>query len=128
MRRRLLNCAVLMSSVVASCSGDANNGPPESSVEMVSTTPTLVDPTHADASESAGELTVEEWCGRLADAAEGGENDLEIYREGRSLPVPALAEAAGVLISGEGSARQALRASRLVRQQCRVEGVRISSE
>jgi hypothetical protein len=128
MRRRLLNCAVLMSSVIAGCSGDAASGPPETSVEMVSMTPTLVDPTHADAPESAGAITVEEWCGRLADAAEGGENDLEIYREGRSLPVPTLAEAAGVLISGEGSARQVLRASRLVRQECRAEGVRISSE
>jgi hypothetical protein len=128
MRRRLLNCTVLMALLVAGCSGDAASGPPETSVEMVSTSPTLVDPTHADAPEGAGELTVEDWCERLAEAAESGENDLEIYREGRSLPMPALAAAAGLLISGDGSERQVLRASRLVRQECRTEGVRISGE
>jgi hypothetical protein len=127
MRRPLLKCTVLISSIVAGCSGDAASGPPETSVEMVSTSPTLVDPTHADTPESAGELTVEEWCERLADAAEGGENDLEIYREGRSLSVPALAKAADILVSGGGTERQVLRASRLVRQECRAEGVRLSS-
>jgi hypothetical protein len=127
MRRRLLSCAVLVSSIVPACTGDPASGPAETSVEMVSTSPTLVDPTHADASESAGELTVEEWCERLADVAKD-EEALEIYREGRSLSVPALAKAADVLISGDESEQQVLRASRLVRRNCRTEGVRISSE
>lgn len=128
MRRRLLSCAVLISSIVPACTGDPASGPAETSVEMVSTSPTLVDPTHADPSESAGELTVEEWCERLADVAADEEEALEIYREGRSLSVPALAKAADVLISGDESEQQVLRASRLVRRKCRTEGVRISGE
>lgn len=127
MRLRLLSCAFILSSVVAGCSGDPASESLETSVEMVSTSPTLVDPTHADPTESTEQLTVGEWCERLADAAEDGDKTLEIYREGRSLSVPALAKAAGVLVSGAGSEQQLSKASRLVLRECRTEGVRISS-
>jgi hypothetical protein len=131
MRPTLVTAAVLFGALsMTACSEDTPGDSLETSVQAVSVSPTSVYPTpstdpSATPSSSASDEAdpVSDWCEELVETGDDDEEAIEVYREGRSLPDPTIAKAAGILASGEGSEQQVIRAGELIERSCGELGV-----
>lgn len=86
----------------------------QASDQLISVSPTTVAPTPANASPDEGSLA--SWCRKLAEAGE--DRAAEVYREGADLDDRAVARAAAMLVSGEGSEQELTEAGEQIERAC----------
>jgi hypothetical protein len=106
--------ALLVIAALTSCSEEAPPDELETSDQLISTSPTTVAPTPANASPEEGSLIA--WCRKLEEASENRVQ--EIYREGMDLDNPTVARAAAMVVSGEGSEEKLTEAGDRIEQAC----------
>jgi hypothetical protein len=92
----------------------------ETSDQLVSVSPTTVVPTPANASPDPGSLVA--WCERLVEADDARVE--EVYRQGFQLDNQRVASAVTLLLAGDGTDRQLVRAGHVVERSCAAVGVR----
>jgi len=86
----------------------------ETSDQLISTSPSTVAPTPANASPDEGSLVA--WGGELEAASD--DRVEEVYRQGTQLDNPIVARAAAIAVSGDASEREVLEAGDRIERAC----------
>jgi hypothetical protein len=106
--------SLLLVLAIAACAEGPTDEDPETSDQLISTSPSTVAPTPANVSPDEGSLVA--WCGELEAASD--DRVEEVYRQGTQLDNRIVARAAAIAVSGDASEREILEAGDRIERAC----------